>query len=93
MRKSTPERDRDIFTALRFARGIPSAELARTAGLAYGTVANLRRSTKDGGTRFPRNVTLDAIAKACGMKRVWVERTETRPARTRSTRTPLHAMN
>jgi hypothetical protein len=51
MRKLTPERDREIFTVMHFASEIPTAELARLSGLAYGTVANLRRPVRQGGTR------------------------------------------
>lgn len=64
-------RDRQIFEVLRLVRGLNHSEVARKAGISQSTVSKLRRSTKDGGTRFPHSVTLQAIAKAAGYKMTW----------------------
>lgn len=93
MRKLTPERDREIFTVMHFASEIPTAELARLSGLAYGTVANLRRPVRQGGTRNPTNRTLSAIGRASGMKRIWVEATDRRSIRIRGERAQMAAMH
>lgn len=93
MRKSTPERDREIFTVMHFAADVSTAELARLSGLAYNTVANLRRPVRQGGTRNPTNRTLSAIGRACGMKRIWVEATDRRSVRIREERAHMSAMH
>lgn len=64
-------RDRQIFEVLRLVKGINHSQVARKAGLSPTTVSKLRRSTKDGGTRFPHSITLQAIARAAGYRMAW----------------------
>jgi transcriptional regulator with XRE-family HTH domain len=60
-----PERDREIFRVLRAIRGMSAPDLSRKTFLSAGTVYNLRKA--QGGTRFPRHLTLVALAEAAGL--------------------------
>jgi len=58
-------RDRMVFDTLRMISHIKnSSEVARLAGVAPGTILNMRRQPKDGGTMYPRALTLAKIAHA-----------------------------
>lgn len=62
------ERDRDIFLLLRQIKGVPNKDVSRKAGIAYATIANMRKPASRGGTRYPRHETMSKIAKAFGMR-------------------------
>lgn len=87
------ERDRDIFQHLRLMEGDTNAEASRKTGVSAASIARLRMNVNDGGTRFPHNVTLQAIRRGYGMRTVMVpidDRTETRRRLTPSNEIRLH---
>jgi transcriptional regulator with XRE-family HTH domain len=60
-----PERDREVFRVLRAIRGMSAPDLSRKTFLSSTTVYNLRKAS--GGTRYPRHLTLVALAEAAGL--------------------------
>lgn len=82
-------RDRQIFEVMKLFAGEEKvwSHIARKAGVAPATVRNLWRAPKDGGTRFPHSITLQAIAKAAGYKMTWepIEDTKRREREDRAT--------
>lgn len=65
-------RDREVFQHLKLMEGDSNSEVARKTGVSAACIARLRIPAGNGGTRFPHNVTLDAIARGYGMRRVLV---------------------
>ena len=60
-------RDRLIFDALRMMNGDSNASrVGRRAHLSGGTIRNMRREPKRGGTMYPRALTLAKIGRAYG---------------------------
>lgn len=66
-------RDRQIFEVMRMFSGQEKtwSHIAAKAGVAPGTVRNLWRAPKDGGTMFPHSITLQAVARAAGYRMTW----------------------
>jgi transcriptional regulator with XRE-family HTH domain len=66
-------RDRQIFEVMQLFAGEEKvwSHIARQAGVSPSTVRNLWKAPKDGGTRFPHSITLQAIARAAGYKMSW----------------------
>lgn len=83
-------RDRQIFEVMKLFAGEEKvwAHIAMKAGVSPTTVRNLWKATKDGGTRFPHSITLQAIARAAGYKMTW-EPIEDPKRRERETRASL----
>jgi transcriptional regulator with XRE-family HTH domain len=61
-----PERDREVFRVLRAIRGMSAPELSRKTFLSSTTVYNLRKAGPT-ATRYPRHLTLVALAEAAGL--------------------------
>jgi transcriptional regulator with XRE-family HTH domain len=61
-----PERDREVFRVLRAIRGMSAPDLSRKTFLSATTVYNLRKAGPT-ATRYPRHLTLVALAEAAGM--------------------------
>ena len=64
-----PERDRAIFQVLRACRGKSATEAVAGTPVSAQTLQNWRK----GRTRYPRHITLAAIARAHGLRWVLVE--------------------
>ena len=68
-------RDRAIFDILKMiAHDRIGARVARKAGVAPGTIYNMRREPKQGGTMYPRHLTLAKIGAAYGYDMKFVDR-------------------
>ncbi len=61
------EKDRLVFEVLRSVRGLSNTEAAGDA-VAPGTIAAWRRPLRDGGTKYPRAISLNAVLHAHGKK-------------------------
>lgn len=61
-----PERDREVFNVLRAIKGMSAPELSRKTFLSPSTIYKMRRAHD--GTRYPRHLTLAALARVAGMK-------------------------
>ena len=61
------ERDRLTFETLRACRGESNKDAAGGV-VSPSTIANWRRPVRDGGTRFPQAITLNAVLHAHGKK-------------------------
>lgn len=78
-------RDREVFDVLRVIKGQTPSEVSRkcaeralamndrTVYVSPGTVTKWRQRLEDGGTRWPRNRTMDAVLRAYGKRRVIVD--------------------
>lgn len=76
VRLHRPERDRAIFAVLRSLRGMSNAEISAKSGVSAQTIAKWRAPVATGGTKYPQFITLQAVAKACGMEFRLVERND-----------------
>ena len=68
-----PEQDRLVFEVLRLIREMSPADVAKRASYGRGmgrvsaqTIRKWRLPVKDGGTRYPQAITLQAVARAAG---------------------------
>jgi len=69
-----PEFDREVHRILNmvYKTGISYKDISIKTGIGLCTLKNWRKSPKDGGTRYPAGWRLDAVAEACGYRKVWV---------------------
>lgn len=68
-----PAYDRTVFDILHAAKGIPAKEIAEKTFISVQTIYNMRKGPKFGGTRYPRMLTMTAIAKAIGLEFILVK--------------------
>lgn len=68
-KKSYPDRDRAIFKVLRSCRGQSATDAVKGTPVSAQTLRNWRNGT----TRYPRHVPLEAVANAHGMRFVLVD--------------------
>lgn len=63
---SRPSRDEEVFKVLHLVHQYSASEIARNSCVSAQTVRNARKGPKFGGTRYPRHITLRAIAAVGG---------------------------
>lgn len=73
---SRPEVDREAFEVLHPLAGETTADLARRSFLSYSTIRNMRLNPKDGGTKFPRRMTIAELGRLSGRKLVLLDEAE-----------------
>lgn len=73
-KKHDIQKDLATFQTLRIIRGFKHKEVSDAAGLSPSTIRKLRLPVKDGGTRYPRNSTIDVILEAFGYQRIIVSK-------------------
>jgi hypothetical protein len=73
---SRPEIDREAFEVLHPLAGETTADLARRSFLSYSTIRNMRKNPKDGGTKFPRRMTIAELGRLSGRKLVLLDEAE-----------------
>lgn len=61
-----PSRDEQVFEVLHLVHNLSAAEIARNSCVCASTVHKARIGPKHGGTRYPRHMTLRAIAAVAG---------------------------
>lgn len=69
-----PDFDREVHRVLNmvFKTGMTYKDISVKTGIGVQTLNNWRKAPKDGGTRYPAGWRLDAVAEACGYKKIWV---------------------
>jgi hypothetical protein len=74
-RKENPLYDREIFTVLHMIRinNISDKDIELNTGITRQTLKNWRLGYQNGGTRYPANWRLTAVAEFCGFKKIWVD--------------------
>lgn len=61
-----PELDRMVFDVIHELAGIAATELAEKSFLSASTISKIRRGPANGGTRYPRGITLQELARLAG---------------------------
>ena len=69
-----PDHDKEVFTILRMIRasGKTDKEISILSGINIKTIRRMRIGYQNGGTKYPRGITLTLLAEAAGYVRLWV---------------------